>query len=91
MKKYSLADVSIMTDEQLSDFCGGGDSRNYPGTACHYCLIGIEDEDADFDEIYVENLLDGEIDENGNDDWADADKMFEEVRDIARNAEGEIK
>ena len=91
MKKYTLADVSIMTDEQLSDFCGGGDSRNYPGTACHYCLIGIEDEGADFDEIYVENLLDGEIDENGNDDWADADSIFEEVRDIARNAEGEIK
>ncbi len=84
-KFYKLKDISAMTDSQLYDFCNGGESRNNPGKACHYCLIPIDDENADFEEIYIETLIDGAIDENGNDDWDDTNEIIAAVRELANN------
>lgn len=88
---YTLKEISSMTDEQLYEFCAGGESRNNPGKGCHYCLIPIDDENAGFDEIYIENLLDGAIDENGNDDWEDADEIISAVRELVKTAAGETR
>ena len=84
-KNYNLKEIFDMTDSQLYEFCNGGESRNNPGKACHYCLIPIDDENADFDEIYIETLIDGEIDENGNDDSGDMNEIIAAVRELVKN------